>query len=61
MEAFVWEPSLVKVNAVQAAVEAGCLILSVDETISKASLCPFLFLFSSFLFVSGYMVWWAMC
>ena len=35
MEAFVWEPSLVKVNAVQAAVEASCLILSVDETISK--------------------------
>lgn len=35
MEAFVWEPSLVKVNAIQAAVEASCLILSVDETISK--------------------------
>ena len=34
MKAFVWEPSLVKVNAVQAAVEASCLILSVDETIS---------------------------
>ena len=34
LEAFVWEPSLVKVNAVQAAVEASCLILSVDETIS---------------------------
>jgi len=33
MEAFVWEPSLVKVNAIQAAVEASCLILSVDETI----------------------------
>ena len=33
MEAFVWEPALVKVNAVQAAVEAACLILSVDETI----------------------------
>ena len=39
MEAFVWEPSLVKVNAVQAAVEASCLILSVDETISKRSTC----------------------
>ena len=36
MKAFVWEPSLVKVNAVQAAVEAGCLILSVDETISMS-------------------------
>jgi T-complex protein 1 subunit eta len=33
MHAFVWEPSLVKVNAIQAAVEAACLILSVDETI----------------------------
>ncbi len=35
MEAFVWEPSLVKINAVQAAIEASCLILSVDETIRK--------------------------
>lgn len=35
MAAFVWEPSLVKVNAIQAAVEAACLILSVDETISE--------------------------
>jgi T-complex protein 1 subunit eta len=33
METFVWEPSLVKVNALQAATEAACLILSVDETI----------------------------
>lgn len=31
----VWEPSLVKINAVQAAVEAACLILSVDETIKN--------------------------
>ena len=38
MEAFVWEPSLVKVNAIQAATEASCLILSVDETISKLSM-----------------------
>lgn len=37
MAAFVWEPSLVKVNAIQAAVEAACLILSVDETISMFS------------------------
>ena len=29
----VWEPSLVKINAIQAATEAACLILSVDETI----------------------------
>ncbi|KAK2749222.1 T-complex protein 1 subunit eta [Myotisia sp. PD_48] len=35
MEAFVWEPSLVKVNAIQSAVEAACLILSVDETIKN--------------------------
>lgn len=40
MKAFVWEPSLVKVNAVQAAVEASCLILSVDETISKLPTPP---------------------
>ena len=33
LKAFVWEPSLVKINAIQAAVEASCLILSVDETI----------------------------
>ncbi|OAA56046.1 T-complex protein 1 subunit eta [Cordyceps fumosorosea ARSEF 2679] len=30
---FVWEPALVKINAIQAATEASCLILSVDETI----------------------------
>ncbi|PKS11618.1 hypothetical protein jhhlp_001769 [Lomentospora prolificans] len=33
MEKFVWEPALVKINAIQAATEAACLILSVDETI----------------------------
>jgi TCP-1/cpn60 chaperonin family len=33
MEAFVWEPSLVKVNAIGSAAEAACLILSVDETV----------------------------
>ncbi|CAK7199797.1 T-complex protein 1 subunit eta [Sporothrix eucalyptigena] len=33
MERFVWEPALVKINALQAATEASCLILSVDETI----------------------------
>ena len=31
----VWEPSLVKINALQAATEAACLILSVDETIKN--------------------------
>ncbi|KAL8289486.1 hypothetical protein RB600_004767 [Gaeumannomyces tritici] len=33
MERFVWEPALVKINAIQAATEACCLILGVDETI----------------------------
>lgn len=31
----VWEPSLVKINAIQAATEAACVILSVDETIKN--------------------------
>jgi len=35
MEAFVWEPSLVKLNAISSASEAACLILSVDETIKN--------------------------
>ncbi len=43
MAAFVWEPSLVKVNAIMAAVEASCLILSVDETISMLSFSFFVF------------------
>ena len=33
--ACVWEPSLVKINALTAAAEAACLILSVDETIKN--------------------------
>ncbi|KAJ2079754.1 T-complex protein 1 subunit eta [Coemansia sp. RSA 988] len=32
---FVWEPALVKINAISSAVEAACLILSVDETVSS--------------------------
>lgn len=32
-DAFVWEPSLVKLNAIASATEAACLILSVDETV----------------------------
>lgn len=32
-EAFVWEPLLVKQNALVSATEAACLILSIDETI----------------------------
>lgn len=31
--AFVWEPALVKINAITAAAEAACLVLSVDETV----------------------------
>ncbi|GFR90433.1 T-complex protein 1 subunit eta [Elysia marginata] len=34
-EAFVWEPAVVKINALTAASEASCLILSVDETIKN--------------------------
>lgn len=33
MEAFVWEPAIVKLNAIASASEAACLILSVDETV----------------------------
>jgi len=36
MSAFVWEPALVKINALSAASEACCLILSVDESIKNA-------------------------
>jgi len=32
---YVWEPSLVKLNSIEAATEAACLILSVDETIKN--------------------------
>jgi len=35
MKAFVWEPTLVKSNAISAATEAACLILSVDETVKN--------------------------
>jgi T-complex protein 1 subunit eta len=33
MERFVWEPALVKTNALEGATEAACLILSVDATV----------------------------
>lgn len=33
LAAFVWEPALVKLNAIASATEAACLILSVDETV----------------------------
>ncbi len=34
-ESYVWEPSLVKINALTAATEAACLVLSVDETVTN--------------------------
>jgi T-complex protein 1 subunit eta len=34
-ELFVWEPTVVKVNVLEAATEAACLILSVDETVKN--------------------------
>ncbi|XP_043262186.1 T-complex protein 1 subunit eta [Colletes gigas] len=39
MAAFVWEPAVVKINALTAATEAACLILSVDETIKNPKSC----------------------
>jgi len=39
-EAFIWEPSIVKVNAITAASEAAQLILSIDETIKAPSNKP---------------------
>ena len=33
MKGYVWEPALVKTNALSSAVDAACLILSVDETV----------------------------
>lgn len=35
MKRFVWEPALVKSNAIEAASEAACLVLSVDETVKN--------------------------
>ncbi|CAO1634628.1 unnamed protein product [Sympodiomycopsis kandeliae] len=35
LKSFVWEPALVKINAISSAAEAACLILSVDETIQN--------------------------
>ncbi|KAF9594847.1 hypothetical protein IFM89_034830, partial [Coptis chinensis] len=32
---FVWEPAVVKINAINPATEAACLILSVDETVKN--------------------------
>ena len=59
MEAFVWEPSLVKVNAISSATEAACLILSVDETVrnpQSGRVCILqLGVFSLFLSVSAFL------
>lgn len=33
MARFVWEPALVKLNAIEGAAEAACMVLSVDETV----------------------------
>lgn len=35
MERFVIEPSIVKINALEGACEAACLVLSVDETVTN--------------------------
>ena len=35
LEKCVWEPAVVKKNALTAACEAACLVLSVDETIKN--------------------------
>ncbi|KAI3640307.1 hypothetical protein MIR68_001185 [Amoeboaphelidium protococcarum] len=35
MNAFVWEPAIVKVNILNASAEAACLLLSVDETVKN--------------------------
>jgi len=34
-QACVWEPAIVKANAITAASEATCLLLSVDETVKN--------------------------
>lgn len=31
----VWEPAIVKINAITAAAEACCIVLSVDETVAN--------------------------
>lgn len=34
-ESFIWEPMLIRKNALIAAVEAACTILSIDETVKN--------------------------
>lgn len=40
VKAFVWEPVLVKANALSAATEAACSILSVDEMVRNPKSNP---------------------
>jgi len=35
IESFIWEPLLIKSNAIKAATEAACLVLSIDETVKN--------------------------
>lgn len=35
MSAFIWEPAIVKRNAIASAAEAACMILSIDETVKN--------------------------
>lgn len=37
LEKAVWEPAVVKINAITAASEAACMILSVDETVKNVT------------------------
>ena len=37
-ESYIWEPVLVKESALNAATEAACLILSIDETVKNPCL-----------------------
>ena len=39
-KSFVWEPEIVKRNAISSAVEAACLILSIDETVKNPESAP---------------------
>eukprot|EP00835_Amoeboradix_gromovi_P003730 NODE_257_length_12663_cov_0.723655.p11 type:complete len:132 gc:universal NODE_257_length_12663_cov_0.723655:11195-10800(-) len=39
-KSFVWEPEIVKRNAINSAVEAACLILSIDETVKNPESAP---------------------
>ncbi|VDK57262.1 unnamed protein product [Gongylonema pulchrum] len=35
MDACIWEPAVVKANAIIAATEAACLVLSIDQTVKN--------------------------